>query len=61
MASCLENSYYGNVEEEQYSWVDVDWPMMIRIKVKVIGCGAVSWYDNVLQTKESKTGTERKK
>lgn len=53
MTSCLENSCYGNVEEEQYSWVHINWPIMIGIKVEVIGRGAVSWYNDVLQTKES--------
>lgn len=54
MTSRLDNSCYGNVEEEQYSWVDINWPIMICIKVEVIGRGAVPWYDDVLQTKESR-------
>lgn len=52
MTSCPENSCYGNVEEEQYSWVDINWPVMVSIKIEVIGQGAVPWYDDVLQTKE---------
>lgn len=60
MTSCLENSYYGDVEEEQYPWVDINRPIVVGIEVEFIGRGAVSWYDDVLQTKESETGAEVK-
>lgn len=54
MTSCLENSCYSDVEEKQYPWIDINWPIMIGIKVEFIRRGAVSWYDDVLQTKESR-------
>lgn len=53
MTSCLQNSCYGNVKEQQYSWVDINWPVMVAIEVEVVGRGAVSWYDDILQAKES--------
>lgn len=54
MTSCFDNSCDGNIEKEQYSWVDINWPIVTGIQAEVIGLGAVSWYDDVLQPKESK-------
>lgn len=53
MKSCLENSHNGDVEEEQYPRVDINWPVVTGIKVEVIGGRAVSGDDDVLQSKES--------
>lgn len=53
MKSCLEDSHNGHVEEKQNPRVDVHRPIMAGIKVKVKGRRAVSWYDDVLQAKES--------
>lgn len=53
MISCLENGCYGDIEEEQYSWVDVNGPVMVSVEVQVVGGGAVPWDDDVLQTKQS--------
>lgn len=53
MKSCLENSHNGDVEEKQYPRVDINWPIVTGIKVEVIGGRAVSWNDDVLQSKES--------
>lgn len=53
MTSCPENCYYGDVKKKEYSWADVNGPVMAAIEVNFIGQGAVSWYNDVLQTKES--------
>lgn len=50
--ACFEYSHYGYVEKEEYSWVDINWPIMVGINNEVVGHGAVSWYDDVLQTEQ---------
>lgn len=52
MTGCLENGGDGDVEEEQYSRVDINRPVVAGIKVELVWRGAVSWDDDVLQTKE---------
>lgn len=54
VTSCSENSHYGSIEQKEDSWVDINWPVMTAVQIEVIGQGAVSWYDDVLQTKESR-------
>lgn len=61
MTSCSENSHYGSIEQKEDSWVDINWPVMTAVQIEVIGQGAVSWYDDVLQTKESRQKKKRKK
>lgn len=53
MESCLEDRHNGHVEEKQNPRVDVHWPIMAGVKVKVKGRRAVPWYDDVFQPKES--------
>lgn len=54
MKSGLEDGHDGHVEEEQDSRVDVHRPIMAGVQVEVKGRRAVSWDDDVLQSKESK-------
>lgn len=59
MTSCSEDGHYGSVEQEEDSWVDINWPIMTAVQIEVIGQAAVSWYDDVLQTKESMQKKEK--
>lgn len=58
---CLQDSCYSNVKQQQYSWVDVNWPIVVSVEVEVIRWGAVSRYDDVLQTKESPEKTKHQR
>lgn len=50
---CLENSCQGDVEEEEYSWTDVNGPIVADVELQLVGRGAVPRFDDVLQTEES--------
>ena len=52
MTGRLEDNGDGHVEEEEYSRVDVNGPVVAGVKVELVGGGAVSRDDDVLQTKE---------
>lgn len=65
MTSCLENSCQGDVEEEEHSWADINGPIIADVELELVGWGAVSRFDDVLQTEESgwkeRKSKERKK
>lgn len=52
-ASCPENGYHGEVEQEEDGGVDVHGPVVLVVQVELVEGGAVSRDDDVLQSKQS--------
>lgn len=60
MATCLQHNGYCDVEKEQYTWIDINWPIIIQVYDEVRGGRTISMLDDVLQTKQSSRGSLKK-